>query len=117
MLRTFRGLRGQPVWPLEATGHVHSLSAVRDRWERIRDEGLAALGASLPSSGYVEESENLRQNGMWRQLVLFENGRRSGQGCRVAADTCKIIEVSIGSENRVLSDELRVVNCYLRPDN
>ena len=49
-------------------------------------EGMAAL---LSNEDFLDEAENLREDGVWQQLVLFDTGKVNQEGCRLAPETCR----------------------------
>ena len=82
-------LRGIPIWKPNETGYQDALEKLQKQYRVIRSEGLKALFGN--DKNYKEESENLREEGLWQQLVLFETGVRSEQGCKLAPKTCSLI--------------------------
>lgn len=82
-------LKARPFWTLAETGYKHEFRTLEENWEKIRDEGLSALN----DKGYfTNESENLRDTGVWKQFELFARGKRNNENCKRAPFTCKLIE-------------------------
>ena len=82
-------LRGMPIWTPKQTGYHKALVQLQRSYQVIRQEGLSALFGS--DINFKEEAENLREEGLWQQLVLFETGVRSEKGCELAPRTCNLI--------------------------
>ena len=78
-----------PIWEPNQTGYQKALRMLQHHYQVIKSEGLSALFGK--DTNYQEESENLREEGLWQQLVLFETGIRSERGCKLAPKTCKLI--------------------------
>ncbi|XP_058178714.1 probable serine/threonine-protein kinase kinX [Anopheles ziemanni] len=83
------GLRSRPFWTVEQTTYATDLERVRSQWTLIRDEGLKLLNAD---GVFVNESENLRDRGDWKQFELFSRGSRLERNCARAPLTCRLIE-------------------------
>lgn len=64
---------------------------LKQHYKAIRQEGLMALFNSTKEVHFQEEAENLREEGLWQQLVLFETGVKSEKGCKLAPQTCNLI--------------------------
>ena len=84
-----KSLRGMPIWTPKQTSYHKALSRLQKNYQVIKQEGLVALFG--PERNFEEEAENLREEGLWQQLILFETGVRSEKGCRLAPKTCKLI--------------------------
>uniref|UniRef100_A0A1S4GQG5 Asp_Arg_Hydrox domain-containing protein n=1 Tax=Anopheles gambiae TaxID=7165 RepID=A0A1S4GQG5_ANOGA len=83
------GLAARPYWTEEQTTYATELELIRAKWREIRDEGLKLL----TSAGvFVNESENLRDRGDWKQLELFSRGARVERNCARAPYTCRLVE-------------------------
>ncbi|XP_052862359.1 aspartyl/asparaginyl beta-hydroxylase isoform X2 [Anopheles cruzii] len=83
------GLRSRPFWTEEQTTFATELERIRSQWALIRDEGMKLLtGAGV----FVNETENLRDRGDWRQLELFARGARVERNCALAPLTCRLVE-------------------------
>uniref|UniRef100_A0A6E8VPE0 Asp_Arg_Hydrox domain-containing protein n=1 Tax=Anopheles coluzzii TaxID=1518534 RepID=A0A6E8VPE0_ANOCL len=83
------GLAARPYWTEEQTTYATELELIRARWREVRDEGLKLL----TSAGvFVNESENLRDRGDWKQLELFSRGARVERNCARAPYTCRLVE-------------------------
>lgn len=62
---------------------------LQQNWQAIRDEGLSILS----KRGYfMDESENLKDAGDWKQFELFARGQRNGKNCQKAPITCGLIQ-------------------------
>lgn len=61
---------------------------IQKYWHIIRDEGLKLLSEN---ELFINESENLKDTGDWKQLELFARGIKT-KNCIRAPFTCKIIE-------------------------
>lgn len=62
---------------------------LKQYWKKIRDEGLSALD----EKGYfLDETENLRDTGEWKQFELFSRGQKNTKNCAKSQITCGIIE-------------------------
>ena len=48
------------------------LQLLQDNWKTIRDEGLAQM--DVKTGGFVPEAENLREQGDWKQFMLYQRG-------------------------------------------
>ncbi|XP_053674416.1 uncharacterized protein LOC128724720 [Anopheles nili] len=83
------GLRSRPFWTQEQTTHGRELELIRAQWTQIRDEGLALLSSE---GVFVNETENLRDRGDWKQLELFSRGARLERNCARAPLTCRLVE-------------------------
>lgn len=82
-------LKAQAFWSLAETGYKHEFRILEQNWMKIRDEGLSVLNVD----GYfVDEAENLRDKGIWKQFELFARGKRNGKNCDRTPFTCKLIE-------------------------
>ena len=84
-----KGLRGLPIWQPKQTGYHKSLSKLQENYHVIRQEALTAFFGK--ESAFKEEAENLREEGLWQQLVLFETGVQNANGCKLAPKTCDLI--------------------------
>lgn len=82
-------LKSRPFWSLAESGYKKELRILEENWIRIRDEGLKLLN----DGGYfINEAENLRDFGDWKQFELFTRGQKNSKNCERAAFTCKLIE-------------------------
>ena len=84
-----KDLRGSPIWTAKQTGYEQALAKIQEHHRVIREEGLKALFGK--DTNFKEEAENLREEGLWQQLVLFEVGIKSEKGCDLAPKTCALI--------------------------
>ncbi|XP_050076125.1 claspin-like [Anopheles maculipalpis] len=83
------GLRSRPFWTEEQTTYATELELIRAQWQQVRDEGLKLLNSA---GVFVNESENLRDRGDWKQLELFSRGTRIERNCGRAPLTCRLVE-------------------------
>ncbi|XP_063698898.1 aspartyl/asparaginyl beta-hydroxylase [Culicoides brevitarsis] len=83
-------LKSKPFWTVEETTYSRELNLLQKHWSNILKEGEYALDLSL--NGYVNESENLRERGDWKQYEIFARGRRNVTNCRNTPFTCDLIE-------------------------
>jgi len=81
-------LKSQPWWRVEETGYQKSVILLQKNWKVIRDEVLTIVDKSAL---FLDESENLREKGQWKQFTLWAQGRESS-GCRQAPKTCAIVK-------------------------
>ncbi|XP_049541652.1 midasin-like isoform X3 [Anopheles darlingi] len=83
------GLRSRPFWTEQQTTYAGELESIRSQWTLIRDEGLKLLNSA---GVFVNETENLRDRGDWKQLELFARGARVERNCARAPLTCRLVE-------------------------
>ncbi|XP_049295812.1 uncharacterized protein LOC125770365 [Anopheles funestus] len=83
------GLRSRPFWTVDQTTYATELELIRTEWKQVRDEGLKLLNSA---GVFVNESENLRDRGDWKQLELFSRGTRVERNCARAPLTCRLVE-------------------------
>lgn len=82
-------LNSRPFWTLAESGYKKEFRNFEENWHRIRDEGLSLLN----DGGYfINEAENLRDFGDWKQFELFSRGIKNTKNCERASFTCKLIE-------------------------
>lgn len=82
-------LKGRSFWTLAETGYKHEFRTLEQNWKKIRDEGFNILS----HDGYfVDEAEQLRDTGVWKQFELFARGKRNTENCKRTPFTCKLIE-------------------------
>lgn len=82
-------LKARPFWTLAESGYKNELRNLEEHWTGIRDEGLNLLN----NVGYfINEAENLRDFGDWKQFELFARGQKNQRNCERAPFTCKLIE-------------------------
>ena len=86
------GLTSRPIWKLSKLPRSVSdpLKEISKHWQTIRKEGLEALFGD--SENYQDEVAQLKKDGQWQQLVLFEKSFKNDRGCKLAPKTCKLIE-------------------------
>lgn len=68
--------------------YLHNTRKLERNWKQIRNEGMMLLKDKY--NEFVEESEQLREMGDWRQYELFSRGIRKSQ-CNKAPITCALI--------------------------
>lgn len=84
-----RYLRAQPFWSIEETTYESFLKKLKDNWMAIRDEGKNILS----KEGYfMDESENLKNKGDWKQFELYTRGQQRKDNCMKAPITCNLIQ-------------------------
>lgn len=83
-------LTGRPWWTAEQTTYQRHLELLESHWEKIRQEALALLDEN--QTGFVAESEGLRDTGVWMQFELFARGRKIPNNCDRAPFTCQLVE-------------------------
>ena len=44
---------------------------LEENWETIRDEALSLMSST---DAFVDETEKLREKGVWKQLTLYQRG-------------------------------------------
>lgn len=81
-------LRAQAFWSLEETSYGKNLRQMQDNWLAIRAEGLNAL---IKSGYYMDECENLKREGDWKEFALFVRGQQIHRNCKKAPITCSLI--------------------------
>lgn len=83
-------LKGRPFWTIQQTGYKEHFRSIESNWQRVRDEGLKLLN----QKGYfINEAENLRDFGDWKQFELFARGQKNQANCNRAPITCQMIEM------------------------
>lgn len=85
-------LQSRPFWSFKELGQTYTefLSILQRNWEQIRDEGQTVL----KRNGYfLNETENLRDTGDWKQFELYARGRKNEINCQRTPFTCKMIEM------------------------
>ena len=85
-------MNSKPVWPLSDLPQDISVSLkeISSHWSVIRKEGLRALFGN--ETDYEETVEELKKEGRWQQLVLYEKGLKNEVGCDLAPKTCQLVE-------------------------
>ncbi|CAG9769531.1 unnamed protein product [Ceutorhynchus assimilis] len=83
-------LTAKPWWESKDLPSYQKLfAALKENWQQIRHEGLAALN----EKGYFrDEAENLKDTGTWKQLELFARGQKFSKNCARSPVTCGIIQ-------------------------
>ncbi|KAG5677234.1 hypothetical protein PVAND_007009 [Polypedilum vanderplanki] len=80
-------LKSKPFWTKVETTYKDNLVEIQKYWQIIRDEGLKLLS----NDGiFINEQENLKDTGDWKQFELFARGAAT-KYCHMAPITCKII--------------------------
>jgi aspartate beta-hydroxylase len=80
-------LKSKPFWTKVETGYKDNLVEIHKYWQIIRDEGLKLLSQD---GTFMNEQENLKDRGDWKQFELFARGAATKQ-CHMAPITCKLI--------------------------
>ncbi|XP_019869478.1 aspartyl/asparaginyl beta-hydroxylase isoform X2 [Aethina tumida] len=88
-LYNVKRLTGRPWWTKQQTPYEKLYSDLEKNWREIRREGLAILN----QKGYfVDESENLRNTGEWKQFELYARGQKNIVNCKKCPVTCQVID-------------------------
>lgn len=74
-------LTGRPWWDKESTTYSAFFDLLEANWWQIRDEGVALLNLQAPEPVFIDEAENLKDSGDWKQFELFSRGRKNVQHC------------------------------------
>uniref|UniRef100_A0A1B0G2X2 Aspartyl/asparaginy/proline hydroxylase domain-containing protein n=1 Tax=Glossina morsitans morsitans TaxID=37546 RepID=A0A1B0G2X2_GLOMM len=83
------GLKAQPFWSKNETGYQAFFYKLEQNWLAIKAEGLNILS----KEGYfIDESENLKDQGDWKQFELYARGQQIYRNCLKAPITCSLIE-------------------------
>lgn len=82
-------LKSRPFWTLAESGYKYEFRNLEENWIHIRDEGLSLLN---DGDYFINEAENLRDFGDWKQFELFARGQKNNKNCERAPFTCKLIE-------------------------
>ncbi|KAM7346099.1 aspartyl/asparaginyl beta-hydroxylase-like isoform 3-T3 [Cochliomyia hominivorax] len=81
-------LKAQPFWSLQETSYEKFFQKLQDNWMGIKAEGLNILS----KTGYfMDEAENLKNKGDWKQFELFARGQQRYDNCLKAPITCSLI--------------------------
>lgn len=84
-----RNLKAQPFWSIEETTYEKFLKKLKDNWMAIKAEGQNILS----KEGYfINESENLKNKGDWKQFELYARGQQRKDNCLKAPITCSLIQ-------------------------
>lgn len=82
-------LKGKPFWTEDETTYGRYLRELKAHWKEILKEGSLVLEKAKT---FVNESENLRRIGDWRQFELYARGKRNIANCKSTPLTCDLIE-------------------------
>ena len=82
-------LESRPFWTKKETGVDWYFNILEQNWQAIQKEALSILNKD---GQFVDEAENLRDTGNWKQYELFARGRKVAKHCEKAPITCKIID-------------------------
>ncbi|XP_037955946.1 aspartyl/asparaginyl beta-hydroxylase-like [Teleopsis dalmanni] len=74
---------------LQKTTYASFFDILENNWQAIRDEGLNLLSAD---NLFLNEAENLREIGDWKQFEIYARGQRHDENCNKAPMTCEMIE-------------------------
>lgn len=80
-------LKSKPFWTKIETTYKDDFMEISKYWHLIRDEGLKLLSKE---GFFVDEQENLKDTGDWKQFELYARGVKT-KNCHLAPITCKII--------------------------
>lgn len=64
-------LKSKPFWTIDETKNRKLFETLELHWKLIRDEGMKLLDQE---GFFVDEAENLREKGDWKQFDLFVKG-------------------------------------------
>lgn len=73
-------LTARPWWDKSSTTYGEFFDRLEANWEQIRDEGVALLSLE-PPQGFLDEAENLRETGDWKQFELIGRGKKNVPNC------------------------------------
>ncbi|XP_037823163.1 aspartyl/asparaginyl beta-hydroxylase isoform X2 [Lucilia sericata] len=82
-------LKAQPFWSAKETTYEKFFKKLQDNWLAIKAEGLNILSKI---GYYMNESENLKNKGDWKQFELYARGEQRRENCLQAPITCSLIE-------------------------
>ncbi|KAI8128539.1 Aspartyl/asparaginyl beta-hydroxylase [Lucilia cuprina] len=82
-------LKAQPFWTAKETTYEKFFKKLQDNWLAIKAEGLNVLSKI---GYYMNESENLKNKGDWKQFELYARGEQRRENCLQAPITCSLIE-------------------------
>lgn len=82
------GLTGKPWWDPKETPYYSSILTLEEKWKVIKNEALALMNSA--QSGFLPESEGLRDTGDWKQFDLYARGHKT-KDCHRAPVTCSLI--------------------------
>ncbi|XP_055688759.1 aspartyl/asparaginyl beta-hydroxylase isoform X2 [Lutzomyia longipalpis] len=82
-------LKSKPFWTIDETKNRKLFETLERNWELIRDEGMKLLNQK---GFFMDEAENLKDKGDWKQFDLFVKGQRITKHCQKAPITCNIME-------------------------
>ncbi|XP_023301830.2 aspartyl/asparaginyl beta-hydroxylase isoform X1 [Lucilia cuprina] len=82
-------LKAQPFWTAKETTYEKFFKKLQDNWLAIKAEGLNILSKI---GYYMNESENLKNKGDWKQFELYARGEQRRENCLQAPITCSLIE-------------------------
>ncbi|XP_055704085.1 aspartyl/asparaginyl beta-hydroxylase isoform X6 [Phlebotomus papatasi] len=82
-------LKSKPFWTIDETKNRKLFETLELNWKLIRDEGMKLLDQE---GFFVDEAENLREKGDWKQFDLFVKGQKIVKHCQKAPLTCNIME-------------------------
>jgi aspartate beta-hydroxylase len=82
--------KSKPFWIKEETNYTEYFKTLEENWLVIRGEALKELNQKR--SLFVSDEETLLEKGEWKQLSLFQNGKKVEKNCAKTPFTCKLIE-------------------------
>jgi tetratricopeptide (TPR) repeat protein len=96
-------LQSQPFWDSHGPEFTELVGLLENKWEQIRDEGLAVFrdggfdnlsGQTKRNgtSGYVSVSTAHYTNAEWHHLILYEHGFKHFKHCALTPITCRVVE-------------------------
>ncbi|XP_078494398.1 aspartyl/asparaginyl beta-hydroxylase-like isoform X8 [Ciona intestinalis] len=82
-------LQSRPFWTPQQAKVVDYVKKLEKNWKTIRDEALKMM--DVKKGLFVNEDENLRNTGEWRQFTLYQRGKKDA-ACSRVPKTCSILE-------------------------
>ena len=88
-LHNVNSLTGKPWWKKEDFPNVKFFEKLEQNWKIIRDEGISLLNTE---GLFKTETEDLRENGDWKQFEIYARGTKNVKNCKRCPQTCQMIE-------------------------
>ncbi|XP_055374605.1 aspartyl/asparaginyl beta-hydroxylase isoform X2 [Condylostylus longicornis] len=90
-LYNVNNLRAKPFWLKKEFPNDYQdfFSMLERNWRQIREEGINALNEK---KYFIDEAENLKDKGDWKQFELYAQGIKKIKNCEKARVTCALIE-------------------------
>jgi aspartate beta-hydroxylase len=80
----------KPLWVKKETNYTEFFTTLEENWSVIREEALKELNHKR--SFFISDEETLLEKGEWKQLHLFQNGKKVEKNCARTPFTCKLVE-------------------------